>query len=635
MLRPAYRLHPGTKHAVARRGALTRFGVLSRRVAKAISTGDGSSSLPDGTDSTSCLLSAESPRPALSLKKTINALLRTGVGRACPGSEADVYVVESTKAAFGDYQYNGVMSIFANIGSGHEQAKNPRELAQYIAGTLELDDVIDHVDVAGPGFINFFVSDTFISSKSMELLKYTPCAKAVKNKKVIVDFSSPNIAKEMHVGHLRSTIIGDSICRALEYRGFEVLRLNHVGDWGTQFGMLIAYMSEIGEEGTHELSDLQSFYKRAKVRFDEDAEFKLRAQNMVTQLQSYDEETFNTWKRICEASRAEFQKIYDMLDVELEERGESYYNTIIKHVLDELVSKNIAETDDGALCIFRDGSSVPLICRKSDGGFNYASTDLAALYHRTQVENADWIIYVTDTSQKSHFDAIFDAGRRAGWLDDGKRVDHVGFGLVTGEDGKRLRTRSGETVKLKDLLMEAKSRSLQQFLSRGADSQGEKLESAALNLGVGAVKYADLRNNLSTNYTFSFERMLDMKGNTAVYLQYTIVRIKSIIQRANDADVGIDTEGVDEIKFKTPQERALLLHLLKFDDTLDNMINELMPSKICDYAYTLCVLFNNFYAECKIFGDSEAINRLLTCRLSLSTLETCFRIIGLQSLSRI
>jgi arginyl-tRNA synthetase len=260
---------------------------------------------------------------------------------------------------------------------------------------------------------------------------------------------------------------------------------------------------------------------------------------------------------------------------------------------------------------------------------------LAALYHRTQVENADWIIYVTDTSQKSHFDAIFDAGRRAGWLDNGKRVDHVGFGLVTGEDGKRLRTRSGETVKLKDLLMEAKNRSLQQFLSREVDSQGENLESAALNLGVGAVKYADLRNNLSTNYTFSFERMLDMKGNTAVYLQYTIVRMKSIIQRANDTDVGIDTENVDEIKFKTPQERALLLHLLKFDDTLDNMINELMPSKICDYAYTLCVLFNNFYAECKIFGGSEGINRVLTCRLALSTLETCFRIIGLQSLSRI
>ena len=570
-----------------------------------------------------------------SLKKTIGTLVSHGVTVINPAFYGDISVSETTKTSFGDYQYSGSMQLFSQLSTITTNYRNPRDLATAISNSLEATDVFDKVEVAGPGFINFFLSDEYISSQASKMLRQVSQEVPKKHKKVIVDFSSPNIAKEMHVGHLRSTIIGDSLCQALEHRGFTVSRLNHVGDWGTQFGMLIAYMREYGGEGTVDLSDLQSFYKRAKIKFDEDENFRRRAQAAVTELQAYEPETYRVWEQICEASRTEFEAIYDELNVDIEERGESFYNSYIPKVLEELVEKGIAVMNDGALCIFSDDSDVPLICRKSDGGFNYASTDLAALYHRTQIEDADWIIYVTDTSQRRHFDAVFDAGRRIGWLNSKRdvAVDHVGFGLVTGEDGKRLRTRSGETVKLKDLLTEAKERCLQQFLTRGIDLDMETLRASAQDLGTSAVKYADLRNNISTNYAFSFARMLDLKGNTAVYLQYSFVRVSSILERAKRS-----TEyAADYVKptCSTPQERALLLHLLKFDDAIDSMLTELMPSKICEFTYTLCVLFNNFYAECKIFGVIEEESRLTTCLLTSVVLKECFKIIGMRPLRRI
>ena len=575
------------------------------------------------------------PLPTYSLKKTIATLVSQGVAIINPVFHGDVSVSETTKTSFGDYQYSGSMQLFSELSTMATDYGSPRELAVAISNSLDATEVFHKVEVAGPGFINIFLSDKYISLKASQMFRQLNQEVPKNNKKVIVDFSSPNIAKEMHVGHLRSTIIGDSLCQALEHRGFTVSRLNHVGDWGTQFGMLIAYMREHGDEGTVGLSDLQSFYKQAKVKFDEDEHFKRRAQAAVTELQAYEPETYRVWEQICAASRNEFEAIYEELNVEIEERGESFYNSFIPKVLEELIEKDIAVMNDGALCIFSDDSDVPLICRKSDGGFNYASTDLAALYHRTQVEDADWIIYVTDISQRRHFDAVFSAGRRIGWLNSKKdvAVDHVGFGLVTGEDGKRLRTRSGETVKLKDLLVEAKERCLQQFQTRGTDLDMETLRTSAHDLGTSAVKYADLRNNISTNYAFSFARMLDLKGNTAVYLQYSFVRVNSILERANRSNES-SANCVDPT-CSTPQERALLLHLLKFDDAVDSMLTELMPSKICEFTYTLCVLFNNFYTECKIFGVIEEESRLTTCLLTSAVMKKCFKIIGMRPLRRI
>lgn len=573
-----------------------------------------------------------------SIKQSSKQLVLNGVKSVLPTFTGDISINETSKVSFGDYQCNSAMQLFASLPPDSKYS-SPRDLAQSIVDAMSLGDVYEKAEVAGPGFINVFLSTDYILNESRKLLsEFSKSPKVGNNKKVIVDFSSPNIAKEMHVGHLRSTIIGDSLCRALEHRGFDVSRLNHVGDWGTQFGMLITYMRDLDSESTELVADLQSLYKLAKIRFDDDADFKLRSQQAVRKLQSYDADTKRIWEKICEASRVEFNTIYNLLDIEIEERGESFYNDMIPDTLADLISKGIAVQNDGALCIFTESLPVPLICRKSDGGFNYASTDLAALRHRTQVEKADWIIYVTDMSQRMHFDALFDAGRRAGWLDSPKSValDHVGFGLVTGEDGKRLRTRSGETIRLKDLLLEAKERCLQQFKQRNTDYELDTIERSALDMGIGAVKYADLRNNITTNYAFSFDRMLDLKGNTAVYLQYTYARINSIVQRARE-------EKIEEVKNSTrtstssinPSERALMLHLLRFDDAVDTMIYELMPSKLCDYVYMLCVLFNNFYSESKIFGSEEEDTRLMMCSLALEILRTCFKILGIRTVEKI
>ncbi|CAL6308742.1 unnamed protein product [Bathycoccus prasinos] len=338
---------------------------------------------------------------------------------------------------------------------------------------------------------------------------------------------------EMHVGHLRSTIIGDSICRMLEYKNIETLRLNHVGDWGTQFGMLLEYLNDEHDGFVDTIGDLQSCYKLAKKRFDEDTEFKIRSQAAVVKLQAGDPKMLEIWENVCQTSRNEFETIYEALNVRISERGESFYNLMISGILEELEQKNIAVKSEGALCIFSSFEGTPLICRKSDGGYNYASTDLAAINHRIKYEKADWVIYITDSGQKKHFAGIFDATERAGWLErcekSDVRLSHVGFGLVMGEDGKRFRTRSGEVIRLKELLSEAESRCYDELKNRGTSGLSEiEMKQTARKLGIGAIKYADLQNNLSTNYVFSFDRMLDLKGNTAIYLQYAHVRVSAI-----------------------------------------------------------------------------------------------------------
>ena len=556
-------------------------------------------------------------------------------------------VTECSNPSLGDYQCNSAMQIFAELKkNGDATFSNPRALAEAIVEAVNnKNGLFASTSVAGPGFINVTFSTSHLAQQLAHIVhdsedgKVTILARqdALPARKAVVDFSSPNIAKEMHVGHLRSTIIGETICRTLESIGVETVRLNHVGDWGTQFGMLLTHLSD-KTDADFEIRDLQAFYKESKLRFDSDEEFKLRSQAAVVKLQAGDEEMTAKWKQICEVSRQEFEEIYRLLDIKIEERGESFYNSMIPDVLDELIQKNIAVTNDGALCIYQEKDSPPLICRKSDGGFNYASTDLAAMRHRIKDVRADWIIYVTDMGQSRHFEAIFDAAKRADWLNEGQetsvRLDHVSFGLVMGEDGKRFRTRSGDTVPLKSLLSEAQSRCLESLQSRENNNMDEdKLEEAARIMGISAVKYADLHNNRTTNYTFSYDRMLDLKGNTAVYLLYTHARISSILDRAGDEDFSSFDEG--ELVLTDEKERRLALTILKLPDTIDSVIQDLLPSRLCDYTYSLCVAFNEFYGACKVIGDEREKPRLILCHATALSLRRAFYILGIEPLYRL
>lgn len=402
--------------------------------------------------------------PAGSVRQELSAAFTEAIATAFPGIDAPAAVTQCKESNFGDYQCNNAMSLFGKLKGTEGAPKNPRAVAEAILAHLPSNALgggaIKETSLAGPGFINVKISAEWLADHMKKMLNEGLSAWAPKGyagKRVIIDFSSPNVAKEMHVGHLRSTIIGDTLARTLEFCGADVLRLNHIGDWGTQFGMLIQFMAEKREGGINastdeDVADLQVLYRAAKARFDEDEEFKTRAREAVTCLQSGNAEYKKAWERICDASRGEFQKIYDRLGVQLEERGESFYNPMLQDTVNELMEKGIAEESEGAKCVFVEGQPIPLIVQKSDGGFGYASTDMAALKHRIHSEHADWIIYVTDVGQQQHFDLVFAAAKKAGYVPDNRNVqiDHVGFGLVLGEDGKKFRSRSGD-VRFHDL----------------------------------------------------------------------------------------------------------------------------------------------------------------------------------------
>lgn len=439
-------------------------------------------------------------------------------------------------------------------------------------------------------------------------------------KKVVVDFSSPNIAKEMHVGHLRSTIIGDTLSNVLTFAGHDVLRLNHVGDWGTQFGMLVEHLRDEYPEALLnnnnqdvDLGDLVTLYKAAKKRFDVDEEFKVRAREGVVKLQAGDAESLAAWESLCRASRVEYQKIYDRLNiVGLHERGESFYNPYLEGVVTELQNLGLAVESEGATAVFlegyanRDGSPLPMLVRKSDGGFNYATTDLAAVRHRVQFdpneggEKADRVLYVTDAGQSQHFDMVFAAAKKAGFVPDTVSLEHVPFGLVQGEDGKKFATRSGDTVKLKDLLDEAVRIAGEDIKSRMADHPGESeltdaLSDVAKTVGIGAVKYADLSMNRESNYKFSYGRMLSLNGNTAPYMLYAYARICGIVRKAtgqSEENKIIWPEAASTILITHDSEKQLVRNLVKLPDILSEVEMELYPNRLCDYLFETSQKFN-------------------------------------------
>lgn len=401
-----------------------------------------------------------SPDGVSSISTELCRLFDTAIASAFPNAGVTSALTVCTQPKFGDYQCNNAMALFGKLKGQADAPKNPRAVAEAIVAALPPSPLVQETSLAGPGFINIRLSREWLTSHLNAMLASPEGVAAwapadVRGKRVVVDFSSPNVAKEMHVGHLRSTIIGDTIARTLEFCGADVLRLNHIGDWGTQFGMLIQFMEEKRPGGLNavqdeDVADLQVLYKAAKERFDKEEDFKLRSREAVTRFQAGDPESYKAWQRICDASRREFQKIYDRLGVTLQERGESFYNPMLKDTVDKLEAQGVAQLSDGAMCIFVEGQEIPLIVRKSDGGYGYASTDMAAIHHRIHTEKADWIVYVTDVGQAQHFQMIFAAAKMAGYMpaDRDVRVEHVGFGLVLGDDGKKFKSRSGDVSSL-------------------------------------------------------------------------------------------------------------------------------------------------------------------------------------------
>lgn len=586
----------------------------------------------------------------LKLRNALQHRLSAAMARALPlpDTAVDFPLEPATKPEFGDFQANGAMGLAKVLG------RPPRQIAQAVVDHLQVGDLCRPPQVAGPGFINFTIRPEVLAAEVQERLDQPRLGvpMAQPQQRVVVDFSSPNIAKEMHVGHLRSTIIGDCIARLLSFRGHQVLRLNHLGDWGTQFGMLIAHLKHVaprslsGEEHV-DLGDLVAFYRQAKERFDADEVFQGHSRGEVVKLQAGEPESLRAWRLLCQQSRQAFQAIYDRLDVQLVERGESFYNEALPKVVEDLEQAQLLTVDDGARCVFlegmagKDGQPLPLIVQKRDGGYNYATTDLAAIRQRLASpaaggEGAERVVYVTDAGQSNHFAAVFQVAQRAGWVPTGCRLQHVPFGLVQGADGKKLKTRSGATVRLRDLLDEAVECARRDLVERMAQEQRQAEEDfiaqVAETVGIAAVKYADLSQNRTTNYQFSFDRMLALQGNTAPYLLYAYVRIQGIARQGGS----LVAAEPGAICLQDPQELSLARQLLNFDEVILAMEQDLLPNRLCAYLFGLSQTFNRFYDQLPVLKApvQSRGTRLALCRLSAQTMGLGLALLGINTLDR-
>ena len=573
--------------------------------------------------------------------------------------------ISDSKVKSADYQFNGAMAICGLLkGNGIKMA--PRDVANKIVEKVRLSkedngSIIQNLEIAGPGFVNIILDPSFVRHQVLSILQngIRPPANMSKNitskpDKVVVDFSSPNIAKEMHVGHLRSTIIGESICRLFEFMGLEVLRLNHVGDWGTQFGMLIAHLKDkfpdFAAGSSPEISDLMAFYKESKLRFDEDTEFKKRAYASVVKLQSHDPEYMIGWKLICEVSRNEFLKVYERLNVSIIERGESFYQDKMKKVVEELSMRGVLEEDEGRKIMWAEGQKIdiPLTVVKSDGGYTYDTSDMAALQQRVFEEKADRIVYVTDAGQSTHFNSIFGCAKSLGWLEK-VRADHVTFGVVLGEDKKKFKTRSGDTVRLVDLLDEGVKRAQQKLEEKANDRDEhftkEEIESTSKALAYGCIKYSDLSNNRNKEYVFSFDKMLEDKGNTAVYMMYAYTRIKSIGRTIGKTklDETIDEfKKISSINIEHEKELKLAKLLLKLPSIIWKIQDDLFLHTLSEYMYEVATTFTEFYDSCycvekdRTTKEIVKINkeRVILCEVTAMVLAKCFDILGLEPVER-
>jgi arginyl-tRNA synthetase len=599
----------------------------------------------------------------------LDTLFRAAI-RSAWDVDADPLIAISGNEKFGDYQSNaamGLAKLLAEKTGEKKQKTNPRAIAEKIKANLHLGDLASETSIAGPGFINIRLNPHWLEKRLGQLAADANLGlqRAKHPQRVVVDYSGPNIAKEMHVGHLRSTIIGDAISRAIESQGHEVIRQNHIGDWGTQFGMLIAYLNMPNRESPVDYSvtvgggaqsdqivirDLEDFYRKAKQKFDEDPVFADTARACVVRLQSGDEPARNYWRGIVAGTRSHYEPLYDRLNVKLRrehERGESFYNPFLADVVKELKEKGLAIESQGAIVVPVEGFEAPLIIEKTGGGYLYATTDLAAIRYRIKELKANRIIYTHDSRQAQHFAQVFATAKKAGWaeVEGGVSLEYAPFGTMLGEDGKPFKTRSGGTVKLKELLDEAQQRALEVLERERPELPDAQRQAIAPMVGIGAVKYSDLSKDRTSDYVFSWEQMLNFKGNSAPYLQYVYARIRSIFRKAN-LEFGRSstspappprpgapraTSPTPPILLEAPAEIALAKQILRLGEVIDLVARELKPHHLAGYLYELAIRFSGFYENCPVIQSEEPTrsSRLALAELTARTMATGLDLLGI------
>ena len=574
----------------------------------------------------------------------IQALLSEKVSQAmiAAGAPADCepQVRQSAKVQFGDYQANGVMAVAKKLGMA------PRQLAEQVLSHLQLDGIANKVEIAGPGFINIFLDPAFLAEHVTLALKSDRLGIAQPQAQtIVVDYSAPNVAKEMHVGHLRSTIIGDAAVRTLELMGHKVIRANHVGDWGTQFGMLIAWLEKQQQDNAGEmaLADLEGFYRDAKKHYDEDEAFAERARSYVVKLQSGDEYFRKMWRQLVDITMTQNQLTYDRLNVTLtrdDVMGESLYNPMLPGIVADLKAKGLAVESEGATVVFLDefknkeGEPMGVIIQKKDGGYLYTTTDIACAKYRYETLHADRVLYYIDSRQHQHLMQAWTIVRKAGYVPDSVPLEHHMFGMMLGKDGKPFKTRAGGTVKLADLLDEALERARRLVAEKNPDMPADELEKLANAVGIGAVKYADLSKNRTTDYIFDWDNMLAFEGNTAPYMQYAYTRVLSVFRKAE-----IDEEqlAAAPVIIREDREAQLAARLLQFEETLTVVAREGTPHVMCAYLYDLAGLFSGFYEHCPILSaENEEVrnSRLKLAQLTAKTLKLGLDTLGIETVER-
>ncbi|WP_113625843.1 arginine--tRNA ligase [Pectobacterium peruviense] len=573
----------------------------------------------------------------------IQALLSEKVSQAltAAGAPADseAQVRQSAKAQFGDYQANGVMAVAKKLGMP------PRQLAENVVQLLALEGIAEKTEIAGPGFINIFLDKQWVASQVENALNapklgLTP----VEPQTIVIDYSAPNVAKEMHVGHLRSTIIGDAAARTLEFLGHNIIRANHVGDWGTQFGMLIAYLEKMQNENANEmdLSDLEAFYREAKKHYDEDANFAERARGYVVKLQGGDEYCRQMWRKLVDITMTQNQINYERLNVTLTKQdvmGESLYNSMLPNIVADLKAKGLAVESEGATVVFLDeyknkeGEPMGVIIQKKDGGYLYTTTDIACAKYRYETLNADRVLYYIDSRQHQHLMQAWTIVRKAGYVPDSVSLEHHMFGMMLGKDGKPFKTRAGGTIKLSELLDEAYDRALKLIAEKNPQMESDELAALAKVVSIGAIKYADLSKSRTTDYIFDWDNMLAFEGNTAPYMQYAYTRVASIFKRA-----GIQEDTLTQpITLSDEREFALATRLLQFEETITSVAREGTPHVMCSYLYDLAGLFSGFYEHCPILNaenDDVRQSRLRLALLTAKTLKQGLDTLGIETVDK-
>ncbi|MCQ3242023.1 arginine--tRNA ligase [Salmonella enterica subsp. enterica serovar Indiana] len=574
----------------------------------------------------------------------IQALLSEKVSQAmiAAGAPADCepQVRQSAKVQFGDYQANGIMAVAKKLGMA------PRQLAEQVLTHLDLSGIASKVEIAGPGFINIFLEPAFLAEQVQQALASDRLGVSQPTRQtIVVDYSAPNVAKEMHVGHLRSTIIGDAAVRTLEFLGHHVIRANHVGDWGTQFGMLIAWLEKQQQEnaGDMALADLEGFYRDAKKHYDEDEAFAERARNYVVKLQSGDTYFREMWRKLVDITMTQNQITYDRLNVTLtrdDVMGESLYNPMLPGIVADLKAKGLAVESEGATVVFLDefknkeGDPMGVIIQKKDGGYLYTTTDIACAKYRYETLHADRVLYYIDSRQHQHLMQAWTIVRKAGYVPDSVPLEHHMFGMMLGKDGKPFKTRAGGTVKLADLLDEALERARRLVAEKNPDMPADELEKLANAVGIGAVKYADLSKNRTTDYIFDWDNMLAFEGNTAPYMQYAYTRVLSVFRKA---DIDEQALASAPVIISEDREAQLAARLLQFEETLTVVAREGTPHVMCAYLYDVAGLFSGFYEHCPILSaENDAVrnSRLKLAQLTAKTLKLGLDTLGIETVER-